>query len=466
MNVAHARALLERNDCRIEPFDPMGDAEALRRLAAWAMRYSPLVAPDPPDGLLIDITGCQRFFRGERRLIARIARDLRTLGFTSRIAAASTFGCAWAAARFDCGSEISNLKSQISNSHAVVSTGREREALAPLPVRGLRIDEETAEALEEVAITHIGHLFDLSRPRNELASRFGGDLLLRLDQATGEAFETIEPIRPTPPLQVERAFDGPTTNLEGIELTVQDLLTLLCALLQRRERGVRKLNLELERIDCEPVHSVLSLSMPSRNPRHLWSLLRPRVEQINLGFGVERITLTALRTASLPHEQSEHWGQSPSPFHGRGVRGKGELIDTIAARFDPNRISRIELLESHLPESSFRRRSAMEDALRQPAQPEITSSERPTVLLQNPMMIGIESSDGVPSRIFLRDIDHCVTTCIGPERLSLAWWKRKDGRPMCWSFRDYFKVQDEHGRWLWIYRESESGRWFAHGVWA
>ena len=40
----------------------------------------------------------------------------------------------------------------------------------------------------------IGELFAL--PRDELATRFGADLLLRLDQAIGSALETIEPIRP------------------------------------------------------------------------------------------------------------------------------------------------------------------------------------------------------------------------------------------------------------------------------
>jgi hypothetical protein len=32
--------------------------------------------------------------------------------------------------------------------------------------------------------------------------------------------------------------------------------------------------------------------------------------------------------------------------------------------------------------------------------------------------------------------------------------------------RDYFKVQDEQGRWLWIYRVLEQGCWFVHGLWA
>src|SRR5690348_5259740 len=41
----------------VAPHDPAADTAALARLAAWAMRrYSPVVALDPPDGSLIDVT--------------------------------------------------------------------------------------------------------------------------------------------------------------------------------------------------------------------------------------------------------------------------------------------------------------------------------------------------------------------------------------------------------------------------
>ncbi|MBL7599235.1 DNA polymerase Y family protein, partial [Escherichia coli] len=41
----------------VQDADPAADAEALERLAVWLLRYAPIVAPDPPDGLIIDSTG-------------------------------------------------------------------------------------------------------------------------------------------------------------------------------------------------------------------------------------------------------------------------------------------------------------------------------------------------------------------------------------------------------------------------
>ena len=34
-------------------------------VADWCQRYTPLVAADPPDGILLDIGGCAHLFGGE-----------------------------------------------------------------------------------------------------------------------------------------------------------------------------------------------------------------------------------------------------------------------------------------------------------------------------------------------------------------------------------------------------------------
>src|SRR5439155_15459757 len=113
---------------------------ALKRLAVWAMRFSPLVAPDPPDGLMLDISGCQRVFRGEARLVNSLADGIERLGFSVRAAAAPTFGCAWAIAHHG------------RRERSMVPEARVVEAISPLPVSALRIGTEAEEALREVGV--------------------------------------------------------------------------------------------------------------------------------------------------------------------------------------------------------------------------------------------------------------------------------------------------------------------------
>jgi protein ImuB len=462
MTLAHARALIEHPDIHIEEFNAMRDAEELRKLAAWATRYSPLVSPDPPDGLLIDISGCARYFGGEFKLLRRMIRDLNRLGFYARAASASTFGCAWAAARFAV------------HDNGVIPPGQEQFFLAPLPIEALRLNEQIIEALHEVEITIIGHLFNL--PRHQLTSRYSEEVLLRMDQAVGGAIETIEPVRPRSPLANSHEFDGPVLQLEGIEITIRDLLDELCAALVRQERGVRKLDLELLRIDAEPVWTAITLSRASRNAKHLWTLLWPRVEKMNLGFGVERITLTAARTAKLAHQQYQcdiaHRDAHPPGLQSGGVglnstsehidRAAGELIDTLAARFGADRVLRLQPRESHMPEHAFRYRSAMQERSHREISAGITVADRPTILLTRPELVAMEMVDSSPMRFRWRCFESAVMKWIGPERIADEWWNRNPRGPV----RDYFKVQDERGRWLWMFREPQAGgRWFAHGVW-
>ena len=54
--------------------DPAGDAAALADLAAWCLRYSPLTAPDPPDGVWIDATGCTELHGGEQGMLDDLVR--------------------------------------------------------------------------------------------------------------------------------------------------------------------------------------------------------------------------------------------------------------------------------------------------------------------------------------------------------------------------------------------------------
>jgi protein ImuB len=91
MRLAHARALIHGAPVRLVAYDPDRDAHRLHALARWALRFCPVVAVDPPDGLLLDIAGCARLYRGEKPHVRAIADGLARLGFIYRIVVAPTF---------------------------------------------------------------------------------------------------------------------------------------------------------------------------------------------------------------------------------------------------------------------------------------------------------------------------------------------------------------------------------------
>jgi protein ImuB len=64
--------------------DPASDTEALERLAVWALRYSPIVAADAPDGIVIDATGATHLHGGEDAMLADMISRLQTAGIAAR----------------------------------------------------------------------------------------------------------------------------------------------------------------------------------------------------------------------------------------------------------------------------------------------------------------------------------------------------------------------------------------------
>ena len=53
----------------LRPADADADRALLERLALEALRFTPLATVDPPDGLVLDVTGCSHLFGGEPALL-------------------------------------------------------------------------------------------------------------------------------------------------------------------------------------------------------------------------------------------------------------------------------------------------------------------------------------------------------------------------------------------------------------
>lgn len=462
MSLAHAKAMLKGTPVWESPFTPVEDARRLHRLARWAQRFSPVVAADEPDGLLLDVAGCERLFGEDEQVIARVDSAFRQLGLPIRLALAPTVGCAWAVARF------------AADRISIVSPERIREELAPLPVAGLRMDPTFVNALLEVGIERIGSLFDL--PREELACRFGADLLRRLDQATGAVGETITPLRFSTPIEATRVFDGPVTNLEAIVVTTRHLLFALVLQLEERGCGVRTLDVMLLRVSAEPCRLSITLTYPSRDVRHLWTLLGPKIERANLGYGVESVSLIASRFGRLFPKQLRMAEVGPEREDQGDESVLGEFLDRLVDRLGRGAVGEMAAVETYVPEEAFPWRAWSEtkdggkkDSRTGDSHNGVVWMDRPSQLFEVPESAQVISlvPDGPPSWMRWRGRECSVHCATGPERLSLPWWTSRRGLPPSPDVaRDYYEVQDDQGRLLWIFRDRATHGWFVHGLWA
>ncbi len=465
LSLADARAL--EPGVRVVEADPAGDSDALARLARWAERYTPWAVPcgdaaAGEGGLLLDVTGCAHLVGGEAALLDDLARRLSRLGFRARAAIADTAGAAWAVARVGAAHAPGH---GAAPERAVVAAGAIAATLAPLPIRGLRLEPAVANGLERLGLGRIGDLERL--PRGTLSARFGSGLLRRLDQALGRIEEPLSPPRPVPTHAARLTFAEPIARTEDVSAALDRLLVELCAGLAETGQGARRLDLQLFRVDGAVERQSVGTSRPCRTAEPLKRLLRDRLDRIDAGFGIETMRLAAARVEPLADEPlslDRELGAGRADGADEALAG---LVDRLVNRLGPAAVARPLPRESHLPERAVALVPAVPPAPLTRAWP--ADRPRPVRLLARPIEIEAVAPlpDDPPVLFLWRGVRHHVARADGPERLAAEWWVDAAGTPP----RDYYRVEDTEGRRFWLcragpYRADRQPAWFLHGFFA
>lgn len=422
---------------------PEEDEASLRDLTRWAIGYSPIVAPDSPDGIWIEVAGAAHLFGGEEALLQDLASRLARQGIAARTAIADAPGAAWAVAR--CGSG------------GIVAPGQTIEAVTPLPVRALRLPADVLNALHRLGIERIGQLTTM--PRAPLVRRFGRDVALRLDQALGHAFEPISPLIPQEAPIASRALAEPIGRHEDLKAVIRHLSHDLCGQLERRGEGVRRLDLLMQRIDQRSMSLRVGTARASRDPDHLAKLFDERLQAVDPGFGIEEVVLIASKVEPLVETQAE---AHVIAGNRAAEADLGRLVDRLGARVGLRKVYRLAPVESLVPERMARRIPALT--------PPTGSGwpktlPRPARLLDPPEEVVATAllPDHPPAFFVWRRVRHKIAKADGPERISPEWWNGDREA----ASRDYYRVEDERGARFWLFRDApmaQGGRWWLHGL--
>jgi hypothetical protein len=345
-------------------------ASASSRLPHTIGTMPPSLSPSLPPLILLDVSGCLRVNGGARRVVTRLARGLTRREIVHAIGSAPSSGQAVVQAMG-------------------VALGCQ-SALDELPFACLRLSDSICAALREVNLTRIGEARAIAR--SALADRYGPELSERLDMAAGVRAWPFRAVAPPDPVLGEFVFASPCAQQEAVDLACMQAVELLCAALaaagsaSRNEdgsvraprlgcapnRGVRTLAVRIERARLAPVIGTIHFGAPTRDARHLWSILRPRIQRMHLGEhergeGVERILLTAARmgrcqsgtpflggavgmAASGTHEPNiAHGGRGDdrstgthlkNDHHAATERAIGEFVDQLRARLGNDVVQR------------------------------------------------------------------------------------------------------------------------------
>ncbi len=399
-------------------------------LALWCGRWSPRLAVDGTDGILLDITGCAHLFGGEVGLLLAVERAFARQSLSVRAAIAGRLSRAWAWARFGAA--------------GILAAEGQEERLAALPVRALGLEPETAMALGRLGFRTLGQLARL--PRAALLTRFGADLATRLDRFWGEGEEPFAPLAEPARFQARLVWPEPIGRTEDIEAAMRRLLQSVCRDLERAQEGARRVVLGLHRVDGEVARLEARAGRPVRDPAHLARLLALDLDGLDVGFGIEIMILEAVETAPLGARQTG-LGDAADAV------ALDQLADQLAARLGPERVLRLEPAASHVPERAARLLPAT--AL-PTGGPWLAREPRPLRVWKKPLPAQALARipDGPPVRLAWRDGPAPVLHAEGPERILPEWWRPEDEG---FRLRDFYRLTLADGRRLWVHREGAYG---------
>ena len=419
--VTLAGALAVAPALQLVEHDPLIEATLLDEVATWAGCFTPSVAIDPPDTLLLEVAASLQLFGGIERLQALIGEGIPQLGLAARQAGAPTPLAARWLARHCPGSCITDT--------AHLGPALERLPLAAL-ADGSAVGGAVLELLGAIGCHTLGEVAAL--PRKALARRQGRSVSGALDRALGRQPDPrpcfVPPARHSARLPLLVATDRSDTLL----FLLRRLLHGLCGWLGARHAGVDRLQLRLEHEDRHPPTLLdIVCGAPCRDEARLTLLIREHLERLQLVAPVEALQLVAAAPVPLAGLPNDFFDDSAA------VRENGELLALrLRARLGETAVRRLQIAADHRPEHAFTTDATAAGAT-------LPAAPRPLWLLPEPR----------PLRRGLR-----LTLLSGPERIESGWWDGHDVR------RDYYVAQTPQGSLLWLFRShADPGQWQLHG---
>lgn len=422
--------------------NPAADRSRLQSLALHCHRYSPLAGIENeaiPESIWLDISGSEMLFGGEEKLMEAVQADLAQQGIQVRMAIADSWGAAWGISHYG------------TAAMTVVPPGEQAVWLSPLPVGALRVPGNVLDLLQVLDVCSVGQLQAL--PRASLPSRFGKELLHRLDQALGLVPEFLLAERLAEPVVAEWLFEDPVTDRLVLDHVCERLLDELLTKLAERRAGLQELTCHWLGAMIEP--TVLRLLRPTSQKRHLLELLHLQNERQFFTCGIQGVRMEVAQIGLPPVRQTRLFDDDPDD---RQSQLLAELVDRLGSRLGSPLVVQPQVTSDPLPEKACESVPWLMRSGADPSEAVCSLSQlrsRPLRLLSvpQPLVVDAVSEEGLPTRIDRLP----VLRVDGPERIETGWWRGPDLQ------RDYYRIDLARGITIWAFVDRDKGGWFLHG---
>ena len=417
LSVAHARLTKLRAFIR----NHQAEQHALVKLATQAIYWSPNVVVHS-SGLLLEIAGSLRLYGGLNPLLAEIKSWINRQYSCVHVAITPTPSSAMLCARH-------------SSSVLIINQTRLVASISQIPVDLLELNQHQQKLLQQIGIQKIGALLRL--PRSGLARRLGPAILNMLDRLTG--VEADPQITFIPSYRFEETMEclPARTQVEQLMPWAKILVQALVSQLLHTCKHVNQIDWLLHHADQPPTPITLRLTDERYGEKSLLELTHLAFDAIHLTDAVKKITLCATPLRHIGEQNS-------SLFSATDMDTWPMLLDRLRHRLGNQQVLGLRTHAEYRPEHAW--------SFCEPGEtdPKHQYAPRPLWLFLKPHIL--EVIDGNP--YFHGPLEVAKEY----ERIVSGWW---DPFPVR---RDYYHARNNHHIDLWIFRELNTGHWFAHGI--
>lgn len=423
-------------DLRAAAVSEMELTNTHKSLIALLQTFSPEVESSTDESAIfwVNPAGLGRLYASLKSWVGAIHCAIHNLGFRAAIAVGfSRFG-SYALAKSSSGIQIMRDASQ------------ERSCLGHVPIVQLQLSHAAVETLHKLGVVSLHDLMRL--PRHSIPRCLGTEIHELLNQLQDDS---PFPLRPDP-LPVEfvekEAFASPVTQLPWLKPVVERLLERIVRRLASHRFTLTQavLILSLDNRDSRSIDVLPAAPMNDRTA--LLRLIMLRLEMVVMEAGVTELELKALGARTAAEQLQLSLDHPP-----RDLDAAREAITQIRAEFGEPAARKLQLADSHLPESQYRWLEI--DTLTVP-------NPRPIDGL--PLIRNIHSTP-IPLMV-AEDLRHgnipgegqgrSSSRLCGPYRIESGWWDRE-------IRRDYYFLESRSGEMAWVFQDLLNGAWRQQG---
>jgi protein ImuB len=315
---------------------------------------------------------------------------------------------------------------------------------------------ERISLLYECGLQTIGQLLEL--PRASLPSRFGPELLLRLDQAFGTAEELLEPDLPPVPIRQQLKFEYPLTEPDEVLQVLRQLLKEVLDQLTARRRETQQVTCGWGTEASDAGTFDIRMLRPTIQFERLWELLTLKLETMQLAAGLMTLWLEAVPCSPQSPRRTTLFEEE-----GPGSAEFLRLVERLSSRLGEQAVIRYSRIAESQPELSCVAEpwlSSTQESISDEVPTRAVVPRRPLRLLASPVRLRVMTRSSREGLLQFRwqDREYKVAQLHGPERIVTGWWRTGMIR------RDYYRVETTTGARFWLFRECQSGHWFLQGV--